>query len=159
MKQKIKVRPRDQRDRFSDQELKIIFNKQNYLHFTEVQKGRIELFWVPLISIFSGMRMGEITPLYLDNIKEIRGNHREKRWCFDIVQEEDRPDKRLKNLSSRRIVPISQTLLDLGFIEFFNLLKKKPLTSDGEKRKRLFEELPYKEGLYLRNISRFWYHT
>ena len=49
------------------------------------------------------MRMGEITPLYMDNIKEIRGNHREKRWCFDIVEEPDRPDKKLKTLSSRRI--------------------------------------------------------
>ena len=63
----------------SDRISLMTFNKQNYLHFTEVQKGRIELFWVPLISIFSGMRMGEITPLYLDNIKEIRGNHREKK--------------------------------------------------------------------------------
>ena len=62
----------------------------------------------------------------------------------------------MKNLSSRRIVPLHQTLLDLGFIEFFNLIKKKPLTTDEDKRTRLFEELPYKEGLYSRNISRFW---
>ena len=151
MKQKIKVRPRDQRDRFSDQELKIIFNKQNYLHFTEVQKGRIELFWVPLISIFSGMRMGEITPLYLDNIKEIRGNHREKRWCFDIVEEPDRPDKKLKTLSSRRIVPIHDTLIDLGLIELIKILKDK-----NPDRKRLFEELPYGENSYNRNITRFF---
>ena len=82
------------------------------------------MFWVPLISIFSGMRMGEITPLYLDNIKEIRGNHREKRWCFDIVEEPDRPDKKLKTLSSRRIVPIHDTLIDLGLIELIKILKE-----------------------------------
>ena len=68
MKQKIKVRPSDQRSRFSEKELKQIFNKENYVHFTNIEGGRYELFWVPLISVFSGMRMGEITPLYLDNI-------------------------------------------------------------------------------------------
>ena len=70
------------------------------------------------------MRANEICSLYLDNVKELRGNQRDKRWCFDIIQEEDRPDKRLKNLSSRRIVPIHQTLLELGFVDFLNLIKK-----------------------------------
>ena len=96
-----------------------------------------------MIGVFSGMRANEICSLYLDNVKELRGNLRDKRWCFDIIQEEDRPDKRLKNLSLRRIVPIHQTLLELGFVDFLNLIKKKPLTTDGKKRKRLFEELSY----------------
>jgi len=151
MKQKIKVRPRDQRDRFSEQELKQIFNKHNYLEYTDVEKGRIELYWIPLISVFSGMRMGEITPLYLDNIKEIRGNHREKRWCFDILEEPDRPDKRLKTLSSRRVVPIHDTLIYLGLIDLIEILKKR-----NPERERLFQELPYGENSYNRNITRFF---
>ena len=151
MKQKIKVRPSDQRNRFSDKELKQIFNKENYIHFTNIENRRYELFWVPLISVFSGMRMGEITPLYLDNIKTIQGNHRNNRWCFDILEEPDRPDKKLKTLSSRRIVPIHDTLIDIGFIEFIDLLKKK-----DPDRKRLFEELPYGENGYNRNVTRFF---
>ena len=151
MKQKIKVRPRDQRDRFSEQELKQIFNKHNYLEYTDVEKGRIELYWIPLISVFSGMRMGEITPLYLDNIKEIRGNHREKRWCFDLLEEPDRPDKRLKTLSSRRVVPIHDTLIYLGLIDLIEILKKR-----NPERERLFQELPYGENSYNRNITRFF---
>ena len=150
MKIKQKKSARDERDRFTEQELKEMFSKQNYLHYTKVEKDSSYRYWVPLIGIFSGMRCGEICSLYLDNIREISGNHRSKRWCFDLKQEEDRPDKRLKNLSSIRIVPIHQTLLDLGFIDFLNLIKKFP------NRKRVFEELPYKEGLYSRNISRFW---
>ena len=101
--------------------------------------------------LFSGLRLGEITSLYLDNIKEISGNHREKRWCFDIVEEPDRPDKHLKTLSSRRIVPIHDTLLDLGFIEFVTLLKKKDTN-----RERVFQELPYRSGNYNQNVSRFF---
>ena len=85
--------------------------------------------------------MGEITPLYLDNIRSIQGNHRNSRWCFDILEESDRPDKKLKTLSSRRIVPIHDTLIEIGFIEFIELLKMK-----DPKRKRVFEELPYGEN-------------
>ena len=150
LKLKRKVSPRDERDRFTELELKKIFGKENYIHFTNIEKGRYELYWTPLIGIFSGLRLGEITSLYLDNIKEISGNHREKRWCFDIVEEPDRPDKHLKTLSSRRIVPIHNTLLDLGFVEYIELLKKK-----DPHRKRLFQELPYRDGNYNQNVSRF----
>jgi len=151
LKLKRKVSPRDERDRFTDLELKNIFGKENYIHFTNIKKGRYDLYWTPLIGLFSGLRLGEITSLYLDNIKEISGNHREKRWCFDIVEEPDRPDKHLKTLSSRRIVPIHDTLLDLGFIEFVTLLKKKDTN-----RERVFQELPYRSGNYNQNVSRFF---
>ena len=150
MKIKQKKSPRDERDRFSEKELKEIFSKQNYLHLTKVEKDSYSKYWVPLIGCFTGMRCGEICSLYLDNVREITGNKRTKRWCFDILEEPNRPNKRLKNLSSRRIVPIHDTLIDLGFIDFINLLKKDP------KRERVFEELDYREGTYSRSISRFW---
>ena len=150
MKIKQKKSVRDERDRFTEQELKEMFSKQNYLHYTKVEKDSSYRYWVPLIGIFSGMRCGEICSLYLDNIREISGNQRSKRWCFDILEEPNRPDKRLKTQSSRRIVPIHDTLLDLGFIDFINLLKK------DTKRKRVFEELDYREGTYIRSISRFF---
>ena len=150
MKIKQKKSPRDERDRFSEKELKEIFSKYNYLNYTNVEKDSYSRYWVPLISCFSGMRVGEICSLYLDNIREIKGNHRKKRWCVDILEEPNRPDKRLKTQSSRRIVPIHDTLIELGFIDFIKLLKKDP------DRKRLFEELQYREGSYGRRISRFW---
>ena len=150
MKIKQKKSPRDERDRFSEKELKEIFSKYNYLNYTNVEKDSYSRYWVPLISCFSGMRVGEICSLYLDNIREIKGNHRKKRWCFDILEEPNRPDKRLKTQSSRRIVPIHDTLIELGFIDFIKLLKKDP------ERKRVFEELIYSEGTYGRSISRFF---
>ena len=151
MKLKIKVRQQDERDRFTEKEIKQIFNKQNYLEYTEVEKGKWEYYWCPLISLFTGMRLNEICSLYLDNIRMIKGNHREKRWCFDVLEEPNRPDKHLKTLSSRRIIPIHDTLLDLGLIEFVEILKKRQPT-----RQRVFQELPYGEGSYIRNVSRFF---
>ena len=151
MKLKRTVRPRDERDRFNESDLKQIFGKGNYIHFTEIEKGRYELYWTPLIGVFSGLRLGEITSLYLDNIRKIGGNHRNKRWCFDIVEEPDRPDKHLKTKSSRRIVPIHDTLLNLGLIEFIELLRKK-----DPMRERLFQELKISEGSYIKNVSTFF---
>ena len=151
LKLKKESRPRDERDRFSELELKEIFQKENYIHYTKIEEGRYELYWSCLIGVFSGMRMGEITQLYLDNIKEVKGNQRNKRWCFDIVVEPERTDKHLKNQSSRRIVPIHYNLLELGLIEFIELLKKK-----DPKRERLFQELPYRDGNYNQNVSRFF---
>ena len=151
MKLKIKVRQQDERDRFTEEEIKQIFNKQNYIEYTEVEKGKWEYYWIPLVSLFTGMRCNEICSLYLDNIRVIKGNHREKRWCFDILEEPSRPDKHLKTLSSRRMIPIHDTLLDLGLIEFVEILKKRQ-----PNRQRLFQELKLSEGSYIRNVSRFF---
>jgi len=163
MKLKRTVRPRDERDRFTELELKKIFGRDNYIHYTNigdyiqytnVEKGKYAFayYWVPLIAVFSGMRLGEICPLYLDNVRRIEGHHRKRRWCFDIVEEPNRTDKRLKNQSSRRVVPIHDILIEqLGFIEFIELLKKK-----DPKRERLFQELLYREGNYNKNVSTFF---
>jgi integrase len=151
MRLKKLIRQRDERDRFEEKELKQIFQKQNYIEFTEVEKQKYEYYWCPLISLFSGMRLNEICSLYLDNIIQVKGNHREKRWCFNILEEPDRPDKHLKTLSSRRIVPIHDILIDLNFLEFVELLKKRHTN-----RQRLFQELKYGEGSYIRNVSYFF---
>ena len=151
MRLKKLIRVRDERDRFEEKELKQIFQKQNYIEFTEVEKQKYEYYWCPLISLFSGMRLNEICSLYLDNIIQVKGNHREKRWCFNILEEPDRPDKHIKTLSSRRIVPIHDILIDLNFLEFVELLKQR-----HKNRQRLFQELKLSEGSYIRNVSRFF---
>ena len=76
------------------------------------------------------MRLNEICSLYLDNIIQKSGNHRENRWCFNISEEKHRPDKKLKTQSSRRIIPIHDTLIDLGLIELVELLKKRQVGRD-----------------------------
>ena len=156
MKIKQKKSARDERDRYSEKELKVIFSKQNYLHYTNVETGRYANYWVPLIAVFTGMRVNEIASLYLDNVRQIGGNHRGKRWCIDVLEEPKRPDKRLKNLSSRRIVPLHNILLELGFVDYLNLIKKVPVGENNLERTRVFEELTYQDGTYARSVSRFW---
>jgi integrase len=151
MKLKKQIRQRDERDRFTEKEIKKIFQKHNYIEFTEVENHKYSNYWTPLISVFSGMRLNEICSLYLDNIIQDKVNGRKKIWCFNILEEPDRPDKHLKTLSSKRVVPIHDTLIDLGFLEFVELLKKRHTN-----RQRLFQELKYGEGSYIRNVSYFF---
>jgi len=80
-----------------------------------------EKFWIPLIGLYSGMRLGEICSLHLEDIKNIDGV-----WCFDINAE---GDKRLKTVSSKRIVPIHPHLIASGLIILVENLR-----SQGVKR-------------------------
>lgn len=73
--------------------------------------------FIPLIGMYSGMRMGEICGLHLEDIKQVDGV-----WCFDVNEE---GDKRLKNLSSRRIVPIHPQLLKRGLLGHVEKMKTK----------------------------------
>ena len=80
-------------------------------------------FWVPLISLFSGMRLGEIIQLQATDIKEKDGIR-----YFDVTAigldpaDEEAVDgdeeKSLKTSSSQRAIPIHKMLFDLGFEEF-----------------------------------------
>ena len=149
MKLKIQRRPRDERDRFTEGDLKGIFSRS--FIFETVEKRKFHYYWIPLIGVFTGMRLNEICSLYLDNVYQMEGNQRKKRWVIDIREEHDRPDKHLKNLSSRRIIPIHDTILELGFLDYLKRLK-----DIYRKRERIFEELPLSEGNYGKNVSRFF---
>lgn len=68
-----------------------------------------ERFWIPMICMLSGMRLDEACQLYTEDIRQVDGV-----WCFDV---NDSKDKKLKNLSSRRTVPMHPRLIDLGLLE------------------------------------------
>ena len=64
--------------------------------------------------------MNEICQLHVTDVKPI-----EELWCLDINNKT--PDKSLNNPTSRRIISIPQTLIDLGFIKYVQTLEKKEL--------------------------------
>jgi integrase len=84
-------------------------------------------YWVPLIAIFSGMRLGEIVSLTVQDIL-IKDDVR----CFILRRTED---KKLKTQGSERVVPVHPELIRLG------LLKQLQLSVDQGKL-RLFPDLP-----------------
>lgn len=74
--------------------------------------------WGALIGLFSGARLNEIAQLQLDDIRQDAGI-----WYFDFNDDGD--GKQLKTQAARRIVPVHQQLLDLGFLEYVNSLRAK----------------------------------
>ncbi|MGR5246492.1 DUF6538 domain-containing protein [Vibrio sp. PNB23_22_6] len=68
-------------------------------------------FWLPLLAYFTGARLNELCQLYKADVYQVDGI-----WLLRI---DDRFEgQKLKNLTSRRIVPIHDQLLNLGFIEY-----------------------------------------
>jgi len=74
-----------------------------------------EKYWIPRIGMYSGMRMGEICGLHLEDIRQVDGV-----WCLDVNEE---GEKRLKYLSSQRLVPIHPYLIEKGLLKLVERLK------------------------------------
>ena len=96
------------------------------------------MYWVPLIALFSGMRLGEIIQMQVADVKCLDGVD-----YFDVTPLGFDPsddeagaaddEKSLKTAASRRGIPIHKTLFDLGFEEFLKFRR-----ASGERR--LFPE-------------------
>lgn len=95
--------------------------------------------WGVLIAFYTGARLNEIAQLEASDIIEEDGIP-----CFRFTDEGE--EKRLKNASSKRIVPVHPKLIELGFMEYAE-----------QQTKRLFPQLSYhpKDG-YGRNLGRWF---
>ena len=98
---------------FTSDELGTIFGAALF------QRGAVEgrkfgpaEFWLPLIGLYTGARIEEIAQL---RVKEIR-RHAALGYFFHITDEGE--DSAVKNESSRRRVPIHQSLLDAGLLAY-----------------------------------------
>lgn len=131
------VAAKDRRHPFNTDQLGRIFNAPLYRGCVEdglgyarpgpqvIRRGR---FWVPLISLFSGMRMNEICQLHVDDLTEMDGAH------VILVQADEDGIKRIKTAAGTRYVPIHPELKRSGLLAYHAEMR-----STGEKR--LFPEL------------------
>ncbi|QYY34992.1 site-specific integrase [Ruficoccus sp. ZRK36] len=105
-------------------------------------------YWIPLISLYSGMRLNEICQLYLDDLKELDGIHY---IMIRKTNDDGLPlaDKRLKSKAAIREVPVHPELLELGFIDYVQEQAKKKST-------RLFPELRYKNNGYSDDFQKWF---
>ena len=131
---------------FTKDELKKIFDPLTYPRVMDIKYSY--RYWIPLIALYSGMRLNEICQLYLDDIKVSKGV-----WYFDISDE--RKDQHIKNSQSKRLVPIHSKLLELGIIEYAN--KVKEIKVDNKHPERLFYQLNYSvKNHYIQAISQWF---
>jgi integrase len=132
------VSRRDKRLPFSSSQLQSIFDAPLYRGCRDdgygfatpgSAKPRRSRFWIPLIGLWTGMRLNEICQLHLSDIREI-----DRISCF-VVSVGNAEDKSLKTSSSERVVPIHPILVRIGFLEYVEALRR-----DGGST-RVFPEL------------------
>ena len=84
-------------------------------------------YWLPLLGRYTGARLEELCQLHVGDISEVHGIP-----CIRI--DDSQEGQKLKNESSRRIIPIHPALIKLGLLEHANTIK-------AEGSIRLFPEL------------------
>lgn len=107
------------REPFSTQQLQILFSSPVYTGCKSkgrrTEKGgniiKDSLYWLPILSLFSGARMQELCQLRFEDIIEI-----DKIPCFKISDEEY--DQSTKSSSSIRTIPIHKQVIELGFLDY-----------------------------------------
>lgn len=158
-------RASDERDMWDADELKSLFSSPIWTGCANERqrsaKGdqiiRDEKFWVPLITLFSGMRLEEICQLQTDDIREEDGIA-----YFDL---NDRPPRQLKNKNAVRKVPIHSELIRLGFLRYVETFGKrsyalfpqlKPGGADnkfGHAFSKWFTRYRQQIGIYRKNLD------
>jgi integrase len=78
--------------------------------------GNVEVrdwrYWIPLIAIYSGARLGEICQLMVADVRQLHAT-----WIFHIT-EEGAGHKSTKTEGSMRVVPVHSKLIAMGFLKF-----------------------------------------
>ena len=109
----------NKRKPFTQDDLARIFN---YKIWTGRSFNHAWEYWLPLLLLYTGARVGEICQLERKDITEIDGV-----WCISVndTPTKDEPEdvwgdfaKRVKTRSSVRDIPIHSQLLKLGFLDF-----------------------------------------
>jgi len=133
------IDPRDQRDRYTDEEGRQLFSLPPWTGFKSYSRWMVPgdllvhsaFYFVPMIGWYTGMRREEICGLALDDIEVVDGN-----WQFNVRPTEIR---RLKTVTSARKLPFASELIRLGLPEYVLALR-----AEGETV--LFPELVRESG-------------
>lgn len=139
-------RLRKKKDTFSKADLMAIFDPTHMRNHNAPHK-----YWVPLIGHLTGMRVNEITQLYLDDVVrkpylDEEGDEHEV-LVFNISP--DGEGQSVKTSYSIRSIPVPKTLLDLGFERYIEEVRASGSTL-------LFPGIPWEEGGPGRSVSQWF---
>lgn len=149
-----RTKPSSDRHSFSSDQLNKIFQAPLYVGCIDDERNyakpgpnrpRRGRFWVPLLSLFSGMRLNECCQLLCSDIEVASG--------IDIIRvcEDDDGEKRIKSVAADRVIPIHPELSRIGFMQFVEQMR-------AEGNARLFPEILTKqEGGYLSDPFSKWF--
>ena len=134
----VKRSVKDERKPYDLQSLNMIFSSPVYTENFRPVGGKGETaYWLPILALYTGARLGELCQLttddiFLDDYLDDDGSKVEV-WTMMITNEGE--DQGLKNEGSRRRIPVHADLIKLGFLEYVSTMKKglvfPLLTKDG----------------------------
>ena len=135
---------------YNKEELELLFKSPLYTQdMQKTLKSDPQNIFIPLIAIYTGMRMNEICQLYKSDIKMVDGV-----WSIDINRE---LDKSVKNDDSVRKIPIHSKLIEAGFLEYVQSVETQRLWSNLKKYEK-YDNNEDGEGRYSKDFSK-WYRT
>jgi integrase len=73
-------------------------------------------YWLPLVALYSGARLGELAQLLVGDVRQVHGV-----WVLHVTREGG--GKSVKTAGSERIVPLHSELIKLGFIAYHYMIK------------------------------------
>jgi integrase len=118
----------EQRQRWSKEQLHKLFSHIQFRFNESDSEYKYADYWVPLICLFSGMRVSEACQLGTDKILKI-----DNIYVFDVDSADE--NTQLKTLNAYRQIPIHSKLISLGFLDFVTSRKV-------AEEKLLFNEKP-----------------
>jgi integrase len=118
----------EQRSRWSKDDLNILFNFLHRNVINKTSKNALANYYVPLISLFSGLRTSEVCQLRIERIKKI-----EDIYVFEINDVDE--NTKLKTVNAYRSIPIHSNLVKLGLLEYVKNRKQSGYSM-------LFDDLP-----------------
>jgi integrase len=100
----------EEREAYSKEDIQRLFT---HLKFNEASPQE---YWIPLIALYEGMRLEEICQMHMADIIEM-----DALPCININSD---GDKKIKTNAGKRIIPIHPKLIELGFMDYINSLRK-----------------------------------
>lgn len=104
------VDDKDRREPFTMPQVKSLFSSAPWAIRQPDTADKPGRYWVPLIALYSGMRLGEIAGLRVIDVEELEGIP-----AFRVRPHDGRG---LKNKESRRNVPVHSALIAMGLLSF-----------------------------------------
>ncbi len=151
---RLKTDNKEARDPFNVDQLAKIFNASLYplqpsdatASTAPTKRNQDAQFWIPLLGLFTGMRLNEICQLDVADIRHSDGG------IPYIDVNDEGSDKLLKTTSSTRQIPIHPALIEVGFLEFVERQKQRSA--------KLFSELKLSSrGYHSEQVSRWFDRT
>lgn len=137
---------------YSNEQLQRIFSSPLYLGCASPSRRAIAghqvyrdgYYWIPLVALYSGMRLGEIVQL---SVNDLKLDSEVPYFSISLAEGEG---KHLKTSSSARRVPVHKMLIEMGLLGHLEAVKK-------QKKARIFDDIkPGKDGYSSHNFSKWW---